>query len=133
MAAPMNRVVEANLSMIRHVGARLGHLRDRVVFLGGAATALLITDSAALDVRVTIDVDVIVEIPSRGDYYRQANRLNMNGMVDVQGGGLVDRQITAKGTAYANKVTELRAECAGKGGRGSSRSASIVKSAWPHP
>lgn len=63
----MNRAVETNLAMIRQVAARLGHLRERVVFLGGAATALLITDSAAPDVRVTIDVDMIVEIASRGD------------------------------------------------------------------
>jgi len=43
----MNRAVEANLAMIRHVAARLGHFRERAVFLGGAATALLITDDAA--------------------------------------------------------------------------------------
>ena len=48
----MNSTVEANLAMIKHVAARLGHLRERVVFLGGGATALLITDSAAPDVRV---------------------------------------------------------------------------------
>ncbi|MEA5114481.1 MAG: hypothetical protein VB050_10680 [Geobacteraceae bacterium] len=49
----MNRAVEAYLAMIRHVAARLGHLRERVVVLGGAVTALLITDEAAPDVRVT--------------------------------------------------------------------------------
>ena len=75
----MNRAVEANLAMIRHVATRLGHLRDRVVFLGGAATALLITDDAAPDVRVTVDVDVIVEIASRGDYYRLAESLRVAG------------------------------------------------------
>ena len=75
----MNRAVEANLAMIRHVAARLGHLRERVVFLGGAATALLITDEAAPDVRVTVDVDVIVEIASRGDYYRLAESLRAAG------------------------------------------------------
>jgi hypothetical protein len=75
----MNRAVEANLAMIRHVAARLGHLRERVVFLGGAATALLITDSAAPDVRVTIDVDVIVEIASRSDYYLLAESLRAAG------------------------------------------------------
>jgi len=75
----MNRAVEANLAMIRHVAARLGHLRERVVFLGGAATALLITDEATPDVRVTVDVDVIVEIASRGDYYRLAESLRAAG------------------------------------------------------
>jgi hypothetical protein len=75
----MSRAVEINLAMIRHVASRLGHLRERVVFLWGAATALLITDSAAPDVRVTIDVDVIVEIASRGDYYRLAESLRAAG------------------------------------------------------
>ena len=75
----MNRAVEINLAMIGHVAVRLGHLRERVVFLGGAATALLITDTAAPDVRVTIDVDVIVEIASRGDYYRLAESLRTAG------------------------------------------------------
>jgi len=53
----------------------VAYLRERVVFLGGAATALLITDSASPDVRFTKDVDVIVEIASRGDYYRLAESL----------------------------------------------------------
>lgn len=78
----MNRVLEAILAMIRQVAGRLGHLRERVVFLGGAATALLITDSAAPDVRVTKDVDVIVEIASRGDYYRLAESLRSFGFVE---------------------------------------------------
>jgi len=88
----MNRVVEINLAMIRHVASRLGHLRDRVVFLGGAATALLITDSAAPDVRATIDVDVIVEIASKGDYYKLADSLRSAGFAeDVSEGAPVCR------------------------------------------
>lgn len=78
----MNRAVEANLTMIRHVAGRLGHLRERVVFLGGAATALLVTDRAAPDVRVTTDVDVIVEIASKGDYYRLADSLRAAGFAE---------------------------------------------------
>lgn len=52
----MARAVETNLAMIKHVAERFGHLRERVVFLGGAATALLITDPATPDVRVTTDL-----------------------------------------------------------------------------
>jgi predicted nucleotidyltransferase len=78
----MNSAVEANLAMIRHVAGRLGHLRERVVFLGGAATALLITDSGAPDVRITNDVDVIVEIASRGDYYRLSESLRAAGFAE---------------------------------------------------
>lgn len=75
----MSRTVEINLAMISHVATRLGHLRERVVFLGGATTALLITDSAAPDVRATLDVDVIVELASRSDYYRLSESLRNAG------------------------------------------------------
>lgn len=75
----MVRTVETNLAMIRHVADRLGELRERMVFLGGAATALLVTDTAAPDVRVTTDVDVIVEIASKVEYYRLAESLRSRG------------------------------------------------------
>lgn len=78
----MVRAVETNLKMIRHVANRLGDLRNRVVFLGGAATALLITDKAIPDVRITTDVDVIVEIASRGEYYRLAESLRTLGFME---------------------------------------------------
>ena len=78
----MSKTLEVNLTMIRHVAGRLGHLREEVVFLGGAATALFITDSAAPDVRATTDVDVIVEIASRGDYYRLAESLRFLGFIE---------------------------------------------------
>ncbi|OGR24196.1 MAG: hypothetical protein A2X82_00695 [Geobacteraceae bacterium GWC2_55_20] len=64
----MVRAVETNMAMIRYVASRLGELRERMVFLGGAATALLITDTATPDVRVTTDVDVIAEIGSKVEY-----------------------------------------------------------------
>ncbi len=90
----MNRAVETNLAMIRHVAGRFGHLRERVVFLGGAATALLITDSAAPDVRITTDVDVIVEIASKGDYYRLSESLRAAGFTeDISEGAPVCRWI----------------------------------------
>ena len=48
-----------NLAMIAFVAEKLGSLNEEVVFLGGAATALLITDHATPDVRPTIDVDCL--------------------------------------------------------------------------
>ena len=50
--------------------AGLGSLRDQMVFLGGCATGLLITDPAAPPVRATTDVDVIVEVASLTEYRR---------------------------------------------------------------
>lgn len=60
--------VDQNLRLVEAVAARLGDLRDRVVFLGGAATGLLLTDPGAAPIRPTKDVDVIVEVGSWGEY-----------------------------------------------------------------
>lgn len=58
---------------------RLGELADDMVFLGGCATGLLITDSAAPPIRVTRDVDAIVQVVSLADYYKLSERLRANG------------------------------------------------------
>jgi hypothetical protein len=78
----MVRVAQANLAMVRLVAERLGSLREQVVFLGGAATALLISDAAAPDVRATLDVDVIVEIGTAPDYYRLGESLREIGFTE---------------------------------------------------
>ena len=65
--------------MVRDVATLFGDIVEDVVFLGGAATALLITDPAASDVRPTIDVDVIVEVTTTAEYYRFAERLRERG------------------------------------------------------
>ena len=54
----------ANLALVATVARRLGELRERMVFVGGAATALLVTDPASPSIRATRDVDVIVEVGS---------------------------------------------------------------------
>jgi hypothetical protein len=40
----------------------LDELIDKLVFLGGCATGLLLTDTAAPPIRATQDVDVITEL-----------------------------------------------------------------------
>jgi len=51
-----------NIELLIRVAETLGELRERMVFIGGCATALLITDPAATEARVTEDVDAIVAI-----------------------------------------------------------------------
>ena len=48
---------DINIRMIIDVAKRLGDLRDKVVFVGGCATGLFITDPAIPEVRATQDVD----------------------------------------------------------------------------
>lgn len=57
-----------NIERLCLVARRLGPLREQVVFLGGATTALLVTDPAAPAPRPTKDVDVIIEVGSRVEY-----------------------------------------------------------------
>lgn len=66
---------QGNVEMVASVARSLGSLLDKVVFLGGATTSLLITDPAAPEIRGTLDVDVIVEIGSRTAYHKFGDKL----------------------------------------------------------
>jgi len=59
---PMHK--NPNIEMLEAVVERLGPLNDEVVFLGGGAAGLLLTDPAAPPLRITRDVDVILEVTS---------------------------------------------------------------------
>lgn len=50
-----------------------------MVFLGGCATGLLITDAAAPKVRITQDIDAITEITTLSEYYQLADKLREKG------------------------------------------------------
>ncbi|MCK5194694.1 MAG: nucleotidyl transferase AbiEii/AbiGii toxin family protein, partial [Desulfobulbaceae bacterium] len=62
---------------------RLGELRNDMVFIGGCATGLLITDPAAPEIRPTIDVDVIVEVASRAAFYKLEEKLREKGFQQI--------------------------------------------------
>lgn len=64
------------------VAASLGSLIDKFVFVGGAVTGLLVTDSAAPEARFTDDVDLAIEIVSMAEYYRLEDRLRVLGFVN---------------------------------------------------
>ena len=68
-----------NLDILVQAVDQLGELVDEMVFVGGCATGLLITDKAAPPIRVTKDVDAIVQVMSRGDYYQFSDKLRAQG------------------------------------------------------
>lgn len=70
---------DVNIQMITTVARRLGNLREKVVFVGGCATGLFITDPAMPEVRVTKDVDVIIDITTRMEYSRLEADLRSKG------------------------------------------------------
>ena len=75
------------------VAILLGELADEVVFVGGSATGLLITDPAIRNIRPTMDVDVIVEIASRREYYQLADRLREKGFQEPLDGRVICRWV----------------------------------------
>lgn len=78
----MARTQNPNIEILEIAVEKLGNLVDDLVFLGGCATALLITDTAAPPVRVTRDVDVITEVASLADYRRLGVRLRERGFTE---------------------------------------------------
>lgn len=55
---------------------------NELVFVGGAITGWLITDAAAAEPRVTLDVDAIAEIASYKEYARFGDRLRALGFTE---------------------------------------------------
>lgn len=70
---------DPNLEMLEVMAHKLGHLTERLVFVGGATTGLFITDPLLPPVRVTRDVDVITEVSSQLDYHQLENALRSLG------------------------------------------------------
>ncbi|MCU7942485.1 MAG: hypothetical protein KZQ87_07365 [Candidatus Thiodiazotropha sp. (ex Cardiolucina cf. quadrata)] len=75
----MKREQNPNLKILTQAVARLGALSNEMVFLGGCATGLLITDKAAPPLRVTKDVDTIVEATTLAAYQRFSEKLRKQG------------------------------------------------------
>src|SRR3990167_3720185 len=81
----------ANLRMLEFVARKLGPLNDEVVYLGGCSTALFISDPLLLDVRPTKDVDCIVDIVSRSEYYKFAKKLEKQGFKQLMNESVICR------------------------------------------
>ncbi len=71
-----------NIEILLLAVNQLDDLVDEMVFIGGCATGLLITDAAALPIRATKDVDAIVQVATKTDYYKLSERLRQQGFVE---------------------------------------------------
>jgi hypothetical protein len=80
----MRRATNPNLEIMEIAVARLGALAGEMVFLGGCATGLLITDPVAPMIRATKDVDVIAEVATLIEYHRLSKRLREIGFSEDQ-------------------------------------------------
>ena len=69
----MHRITNPNLEILEAAAELLDELIDQLVFLGGCATGLLLTDMAAPPIRTTQDVDVITEVATMTKYISWPN------------------------------------------------------------
>lgn len=82
---------DPNRYLIAEMARVLGDLRDEMVFIGGCAAGLLVSDPAAEGVRPTTDVDAIAEISTYGDYHRMEQRLTQRGFRPMPESGVICR------------------------------------------
>jgi predicted nucleotidyltransferase len=69
-----------NINLLTSIAHAMGGaLREQVVFVGGCATGLLITQPLVADARATEDVDAIVEVASLVGYHALAQQLMAQG------------------------------------------------------
>jgi predicted nucleotidyltransferase len=74
---------DPNVLMLERVARHFGEdLCKRMVFVGGAAAGLLITDLAVPSIRRTDDVDVVTNAKALDDYHRLGAHLRTLGFVD---------------------------------------------------
>ena len=58
-----------NITMLQKVANGLGDLNESVVYVGGSVAELYVTDTAATEVRPTMDIDCVVELASYKNFY----------------------------------------------------------------
>ncbi len=71
-----------NLELLIVAAKLLRPVLDELVFVGGCATGLLVSDEAAAEVRPTFDVDAIAEITSYVEYTTFGERLHKLGFTE---------------------------------------------------
>ena len=71
-----------NLELLKVAAKLLRPVLDELVFVGGCATGLLVSDEAAAEVRPTFDVDAIAEITSYVEYMTFGERLHKLGFTE---------------------------------------------------
>jgi hypothetical protein len=68
--------------MLQTVANGLGELKNDMVFVGGAVAELYASDPAASDIRPTLDVDCVIGISTRLEFYRLEENLRARGFTN---------------------------------------------------
>lgn len=73
------RVQYPNLAKVELIAHALGALREQLLFVGGCAVDLLLTDPAAAPVRVTYDVDLVAQVVALAGYHALESQFSQLG------------------------------------------------------
>lgn len=76
-------MADPNIELLSGMAHAMGPLCDHVVFVGGCATGLLISQPLVADARATEDVDAIVEVASLVAYHALADQLMARGFMQT--------------------------------------------------
>jgi predicted nucleotidyltransferase len=68
-----------NVAKLELVAHALGPLREQLVFVGGCAVDLLLTDPAAAPARVTYDVDLVARVEALAGYHALEKQFSLLG------------------------------------------------------
>src|SRR5438874_464983 len=74
-----------NLVMIETIAKGLGDLKERMVFVGGATVSLYLKDKATREIRPTDDVDCVIELGRREEFYKLERELEKRGFRHATG------------------------------------------------
>jgi len=72
-------MTSTNIEMLQTVAVGLGDLKNEMVFVGGSVAELYATDSAASDIRPTLDVDCVIELSSKSAHAKLEKDLREKG------------------------------------------------------
>ena len=78
-------VNDPNRAILLLIANALGDLREKVVFVGGCATGLLVTVKRAQVIRPTDDVDIVAQVVSVAGYHQLESQLRSKGFVQDMG------------------------------------------------
>ena len=73
---------DSNLMQLEVVASALGDLLPHVTFVGGSTTVLLVDEAAHYGIRKTDDVDVIIDVATRVEYYNFSEKLRELGFAE---------------------------------------------------
>lgn len=80
-----------NIELLERATVALGELVEDVIFVGGATIELWLTDPGAIDIRPTLDVDVVVEVTSRLEFQNFEAELRRRGFAEDRSSAVICR------------------------------------------